>query len=194
MTSTSEAAVRSRYPDINPEAGPGAARRWARLVRLAEVAQEYREAQAQGESAPAAYVAKRRGVAHGTIRTWLHQAKKEGFDVPGRHGAKGSTGRIVRTNIRTLREQRRMTYVELAAQLDEAGQRVPVLGLRRLEAGERRVDVDELVAFAAVFGITAAQLLEPLPECDTCHGAPPPGFVCATCGAGPVRPDEEPTT
>jgi len=34
-----------------------------------------------------------------------------------------------------------------------------VLGLRRLEELKRRVDVDDLVAFAAVFDVPAEQLL-----------------------------------
>lgn len=184
-----EEAVRVRFPSVDPNSGPGAARRWRRLVRLAEVAQEYRDAQERGEKAAGAAIAKARGVAPSTVNVWLHQARKEGFDVPFRRRVKGGTGRVVRTNIRTLREQRRMTYVELSARLDEVGQPIPVLGLRRLEIGERRVDVDELVAFAEVFSVAPSQLLEPLPECETCHGAPPPGFTCASCGAG-----ERPTT
>jgi transcriptional regulator with XRE-family HTH domain len=106
----------------------------------------------------------------------------------------GSTGDVVRQNVRTLREQRKMTYVELTETLDTLGRPIPVLGLRRLEAGERRVDVDDLIALAEVFGVAPSVLLEPLPGCGTCHGAPPPGFVCATCGAGPVRLDGELTT
>ena len=194
MTATmaAEEIVRARYPDLDPDAGPGAARRWNKLLRLVEVAQEYQAAQGRGENAPTEAIAEARGVAPATVRTWLHRARQEGFDVPSRAHV-GSTGDVVRQNVRTLREQRKMTYVELTETLDTLGRPIPVLGLRRLEAGERRVDVDDLIALAEVFGVTPSVLLEPLPGCGTCHGAPPPGFVCATCGAGPVRPGEEPT-
>lgn len=73
------ALVRERYPDLNPESGAGAARRWNKLVRLAEVVQEYQVAQARGEEAPAAAIAKAREVEPVTVRGWLHQAKREGI-------------------------------------------------------------------------------------------------------------------
>ncbi|MEU5892514.1 hypothetical protein ABZ835_37595 [Streptomyces sp. NPDC047461] len=74
-----EQMVRERHPDVDPEGGPAARRRWSRLIRLAEVRLEYNRAVARGEKAPATAVAERRGVAPGTVRTWLHQAKQEGF-------------------------------------------------------------------------------------------------------------------
>lgn len=73
------AIVRERWPDLDPEAGAGAARRWNRLVRLAEVVQEHQAARARGEKAPASAVAQARGVEPGTVRTWLHQARREGI-------------------------------------------------------------------------------------------------------------------
>lgn len=73
------AMVRERWPDLDPETGAGAARRWNRLVRLAEVVQEHQAARARGEKAPASAVAQARGVEPGTVRTWLHQAKQEGI-------------------------------------------------------------------------------------------------------------------
>lgn len=76
---TARAMVRERWPDLDPESGAGAARRWNRLVRLAEVVQEHQAARAQGEKAPASAVALARGVEPGTVRTWLHQAKQEGI-------------------------------------------------------------------------------------------------------------------
>ncbi|MDX3570799.1 hypothetical protein [Streptomyces sp. ID05-47C] len=76
---TARAMVRERWPDLDPETGAGAARRWNRLVRLAEVVQEHQAARARGEKAPASAVAQARGVEPGTVRTWLHQAKQEGI-------------------------------------------------------------------------------------------------------------------
>ena len=71
--------VRERWPDLDPDAGAGAARRWNRLVRLAEVIQEHQAARTRGEKAPANVVAKARGVEASTVRSWLHQAKQEGI-------------------------------------------------------------------------------------------------------------------
>jgi hypothetical protein len=76
---TARAMVRERWPDLDPEAGAGAARRWNRLVRLAEVVQEHQAARARGEKAPVSVVAEARDVEPGTVRTWLFQAKKEGI-------------------------------------------------------------------------------------------------------------------
>ncbi|MGW4541612.1 hypothetical protein ACWEOP_27560 [Streptomyces chartreusis] len=72
--------VRERHPEVDPEGGPAAARRWNRLVRLAEVWLEHQAAQARGEKAPATVVAEARGVAPATVRSWLHHAKQEGLD------------------------------------------------------------------------------------------------------------------
>lgn len=98
----------------------------------------------------------------------------------------GPAGHNARRNVQRLREQRRYSYVELSERLARTGRSIPVLGLSRLERGERRVDVDDLVALAAVFGLSPQQLLEPPAECENCHGAPPPGFICASCGTQPT--------
>lgn len=74
--------VRERHPEVDPEGGPAASRRWNRLLRLAEVWLEHQGAQARGEKAPAKVVAEARGVAPATVRSWLHHAKQEGLDSP----------------------------------------------------------------------------------------------------------------
>ncbi len=79
IPATAQAMVRERWPDLDPAAGAAAARRWNRLVRLAEVVQEHQAARARGERAPASVVAEARGVEPGTVRTWLFQAKQEGI-------------------------------------------------------------------------------------------------------------------
>ena len=49
----------------------------------------------------------------------------------------------------------------MSALLEAAGRAVPPLGLSRMIKAERRVDVDELVALAEVFGVTPDELLAP---------------------------------
>lgn len=96
----------------------------------------------------------------------------------------GPAGDTVRRNVRRLRRERRLTVERLAELITEQkGRSLPASGLTRLEHGQRRIDVDDLVALAAVLGVTPAQLLDPPTECAACQGTPPPGFACRTCGA-----------
>lgn len=77
--------------------------------------------------------------------------------MSGKAKTAGDAGRAVRDNLRTLRGF--MPYVELSRRLAEKGVDIPPLGLRRIEKGERRVDVDELVALSDVFGVPVLVLL-----------------------------------
>lgn len=95
--------------------------------------------------------------------------------------AEAPAGRNVRRNVRRLREERRYSYGELSERLAEQGRHIPTVELGWLEAGERRVDVDDLLALAAVFGLEVGQLIEPPAECANCHGSPPPRFICMEC-------------
>lgn len=71
----------------------------------------------------------------------------------------GPTGERVAENVKRLRGS--MQYKELAEKLEVAGRTIPTLGLRRIEAGERRVDADDLTALAIVFGVSPLTLLLP---------------------------------
>jgi hypothetical protein len=71
----------------------------------------------------------------------------------------GPTGKTVAANVKRLRGG--MQFKELAARLEEIGRPIPVLGLRRIEAEERRVDADDLVALAIVLGVSPVTLLMP---------------------------------
>ena len=66
-------------------------------------------------------------------------------------------------NVRLYRKDREpeLTYAELSRQLDALGRRIPPLGLRQLEAGQRRVDVDDLLALAQVFDVSPMALMMP---------------------------------
>lgn len=87
-----------------------------------------------------------------------------GQSKPGRE--LGPTGETVRHNIRRLRTDARMPLTELSADLGEAGRPIPVLGVRRIEDGTRRVDVDDLVAIAAALGVSPITLLMPVADAD----------------------------
>lgn len=75
-------------------------------------------------------------------------------------GPLGPAGNNVRRNVQRLRLQRFWSYKELARRLDGEGHVIGNLELAELERGERRVDVDDLVALAAVFGLSPGELLQ----------------------------------
>lgn len=64
-------------------------------------------------------------------------------------------------NVRRLRQREGLTYKDLSLRLEELGRPIPVLGLSRLERGERRVDADDLTALAIAFGVTPNALMLP---------------------------------
>ncbi|WP_069769777.1 hypothetical protein [Streptomyces sp. LUP30] len=96
-------------------------------------------------------------------------------------GPLSSAGNNVRRNVRRLREQRHWGYRDVEERLARVGRAIPALGLSAIDTGQRHVDVDDLVALAAVFDTGIEELLLPPANCRTCHGAPPPGFRCMEC-------------
>lgn len=73
----------------------------------------------------------------------------------------GPTGDTVRQNVARYRKGLNLTYAQLARDLEERGHPIPPLGLRRIEAGERRVDVDDLTALALALDVNPNALLMP---------------------------------
>lgn len=73
-----------------------------------------------------------------------------------------ATGQHVSANVARLRKARGWSTYVLAQKLSEAGRPIPQSGISRIESGIRRVDVDDLTALAAVFGVSPSALLLPL--------------------------------
>lgn len=73
--------------------------------------------------------------------------------------------RIGRT-VRRLRHERGLDLRRLAEQLAEEGRPISLAQLSKLELGQRRVDVDDLVAIAVVLNVTPSQLLMPEPPAE----------------------------
>jgi len=71
----------------------------------------------------------------------------------------GPTGITVTHRVAQLRGD--MSYAELSRRLEKLGRPIPPLGLRRIEGGARRVDVDDLMALAAALGVSPVTLLMP---------------------------------
>jgi hypothetical protein len=74
----------------------------------------------------------------------------------------GVVGKRVAANLRRLR--RGTSTYELSRQLAEIGWEIRANGLTRIEAGSRRIDVDDLVALSVVLGCSPNRLL--MPEAD----------------------------
>jgi transcriptional regulator with XRE-family HTH domain len=73
----------------------------------------------------------------------------------------GPTGNTVRDNVLRYRTRMNLGYADLARRLEALGRPIPVLGLSRIERGERRVDVDDLLALAVALGVSPTSLLLP---------------------------------
>lgn len=70
-----------------------------------------------------------------------------------------ATGEQVAANIKRLRGS--MQYKELSERLATVGRSMTPVAIRDAENGKRRVDVDDLMAFAIVFGVSPLTLLMP---------------------------------
>jgi len=71
----------------------------------------------------------------------------------------GPVGHAVAANVERLRKARRMSLSDLSARLAEAGRPTGDTVLHRQAQGGRRIDADDLAAFAEVFGVSVTALL-----------------------------------
>lgn len=101
----------------------------------------------------------------------------------GKMPSAGPYGRNLIANVERLRRPRGLSYRKLAAAMEEAGRPLPAIGISRMMAGERRVDVDELVALAAVLRVTPDHLLLP-PEAAADAQAEAPAALRAVGNLG----------
>ena len=76
----------------------------------------------------------------------------------------GPTGRCVADGIREYRLKSKLSFADVEKRLTEAGHRIHALGLRRIEARTRRVDVDDLMAIAAALNVSPLRLLLHIPD------------------------------
>ncbi|PPG53754.1 hypothetical protein C5C24_01760 [Rathayibacter sp. AY2B3] len=80
--------------------------------------------------------------------------KQRGNDV-------GATGFEVARNLKRIRLYAGLTQADVSGMLGRMGRPVPVASIGKMESGDRRVEVDDLVALAVVFGVTPLALLMP---------------------------------
>lgn len=117
----------------------------------------------------------------------------------------GPTGRTVAANVKRLREARGLTLRALSAELKDRGRPLSADALNKIENGAnpdgravRRVDVDDLAALSAAFGVGPLALLLPVDTEDDepvhVTGTQPVSALSAWMwgtGEGPIELPEE---
>lgn len=73
----------------------------------------------------------------------------------------GPSGDTVRANIKRVREDNGLSQSELSVRMRDLGRPIPPLGIHRIENGDRRVDVDDLVAIAVALEVSPTTFLLP---------------------------------
>lgn len=73
----------------------------------------------------------------------------------------GPVSRYAADNLVRLRKARGLSTTRLSAALKEIGHSIPATGITRIEKGERRVDVDDLVALSVALKVSPGALLLP---------------------------------
>ena len=73
----------------------------------------------------------------------------------------GPTGRIVATNVARFRGLRGLRLAGLSERMTEVGRPMSVTTLSAIENGDRRADVDDLVAISAALNVSPAAMLMP---------------------------------
>lgn len=94
----------------------------------------------------------------------------------------GPTSTAVAANVRRVRERRGLSTYQLSRLLQETGRPITPSAISKLERGDRRVDVDDLMALAVVLGVSPSALL--LPMDDSPHS------TVEVTGAGSVAAED----
>lgn len=72
------------------------------------------------------------------------------------------TNKIVAQNIRDERMRRHWNFADLKRALEAVKHPLAIAVLQRIELSQRRINVDDLTAFATVFSVSPSDLLAPL--------------------------------
>lgn len=79
----------------------------------------------------------------------------------------GATSVTVAENLLRVRRCRGLSVRALSAAMAKAGRSVSADAISRMETGQRRIDVDDVVAFAVVLGVSPLALLMPMTHSPT---------------------------
>jgi hypothetical protein len=86
------------------------------------------------------------------------------------------SGHVVAENVDRLRVKQNLTFAALAKRLEQIGRPIPTLGLRKIVAKTRRVDVDDLVGLAVALNVSPISLLI-APAETPAHAVPVTGYL-----------------
>lgn len=78
----------------------------------------------------------------------------------------GASAGTARENLRRIRVEKDLTWTVLSKMLADYGRKIPPISLRRIEDGDRRIDVDDLMALSFVLDVRPYDLLLPVREPD----------------------------
>lgn len=161
---------------------------WPQLTPTAQIALT-----ARAEHPTAKAAAAELGIRYHTYATQLSRARRrfralwqgdtqEQPPMPDVAPAKyDALNRVLAERMVRLRRARGWSAEQLASALTRAGRPTRRSTLANVESLHSRIPADLLVALAEVFSIPLAALAAL--ECGLCHGSPPKGFACTTCGA-----------
>ena len=91
--------------------------------------------------------------------------------MASREITRGPVATHVSRNVADLRRKRGMSLAQLSEVMtDFAGRPILASGLGKIETGERRVDVDDLVALAMALDVSPVRLLLPRPQAEASGG------------------------
>lgn len=76
----------------------------------------------------------------------------------------GDVGRRLGERVRLVRRERELTQDQLSARLSALGRPMPTASIGRLESGDRRIDVDDLMALAYALDVSPISLLLPFTD------------------------------
>lgn len=76
----------------------------------------------------------------------------------------GAIGEQVRKNVKGLREAQGLSTTDLSKRMEQQGRPISPTGITKVEMGDRRVDVGDLVALALALKVTPNRLLLPTDE------------------------------
>lgn len=84
-------------------------------------------------------------------------------------GKKTDTGPSAETaaaNLKRLREAKNLTYTELSKRMAANGRTLSPLAVRRIEEGDRRIDVDDLMSLSIALDVSPTYFLMPATEAE----------------------------
>jgi transcriptional regulator with XRE-family HTH domain len=95
--------------------------------------------------------------------------------------------RLAGLRIKKMRQARGWSVQRVADAMNNNGHPIQRTTVAKIEIdngeNQRHMTVDELCAFAAVFGVSIEQICGGAPLCMTCKDDPPEGFRCLACGS-----------